>query len=63
MLDADLKFRIDIDELHNHFENFTEEQVMGVAVDLAPHYRIAFRKYRAENLGTHVGEPGRFQVK
>ena len=62
MLDADLKFRIDINELYEHFEHFTEEQVMGVSVDLAPHYRVAFRRYREANPGTHVGEPGVFQV-
>ena len=62
MLDADLKFRIDIAELFNHFDHFEEEQIMGVAVDLAPHYRIAFRKYRESHPNSEVGEPGRFQV-
>ena len=62
MLDADLKFKIDIAELYDHFENFTKNNVMGVGTDLAPHYRIAFREYRKKNPGTMVGEPGRFQV-
>ena len=62
MLDADLKFKIDIAELYDHFENFTKDNVMGVGTDLAPHYRIAFREYRKKNPGTMVGEPGRFQV-
>merc|ERR1719273_2923539 len=43
------------------FEDFSNNQVMGVGVDLAPHYRIAFREYRKNNPGTKVGEPGRFQ--
>ena len=63
MLDADLKFRIDIAELYDMFEDFSNNQVMGVGVDLAPHYRIAFREYRKTNPNTMVGEPGRFQVK
>ena len=62
MLDADLKFRIDIAELYDMFEDFSKNQVMGVGVDLAPHYRIAFREYRKKNPDTMVGEPGRFQV-
>jgi len=61
MLDADLKFRIDIAELYDMFEDFSNNQVMGVGVDLAPHYRIAFREYRKNNPDTMVGEPGRFQ--
>ena len=63
MLDADLKFRIDIAELYDMFEDFSNNQVMGVGVDLAPHYRIAFREYRKKNPDTSVGEPGRFQVR
>ena len=63
MLDADLKFRIDIAELYDMFEDFSNNQVMGVGVDLAPHYRIAFREYRKKNPNTMVGEPGRFQVR
>ena len=62
LLDADLKFKIDIDELYEHFSEFQKAQVMGVGIDLAPHYRIAFREYREQNPGTVIGEPGRFQV-
>ena len=62
MLDADLKFRIDIAELYDKFSEFNAQQIMGVAIDLAPHYRVAFRHYRQQNPGTQIGEPGRFQV-
>ena len=62
VLDADLKFRMDIAELYGLFRNFSPDQIMGVGLDLAPHYRFAFEKYRSENPGTLVGEPGRFQV-
>ena len=62
VLDADLKFRIDIKELFELFDEFDSQQVMGSANDLSPHYKIAFRKFREANPGTHVGEPGKFQV-
>ena len=62
VLDADLKFRIDVAELYALFDEFDSQQVMGSANDLAPHYRIAFRHYREANPGTHIGEPGKFQV-
>ena len=62
VLDADLRFHIDIAELYNRFNDFNEKQIMGVAVDLTPHYRFAFEKYREENPDTKIGEPGLFQV-
>ncbi len=61
MLDVDLKFRIDISELFRQFENFGPDQMIGVGPDLAPHYRIAFRHYRALHPDTQVGEPGPMQ--
>jgi hypothetical protein len=35
--------------------------MIGVGPDLAPHYRIAFRHWRANHPGTPVGEPGPMQ--
>ena len=61
MLDVDLKFRIDISELFEQFKNFGPDQMIGVGPDLAPHYRIAFRDFRALNPDTQVGEPGPMQ--
>ena len=61
MLDVDIKFRIDISELFGLFDDFGPGQMIGVGRDLAPHYRIAFRDYRALNPGTPVGEPGDMQ--
>lgn len=61
MLDIDLKFRIDIQELDAQFELFEPGNVMGVGLDLSPHYRHVLRFYREQNPGTHIGEPGRFQ--
>ena len=60
-LDVDLRFRIDIAELHDLFDKFEDDNVMGVASDLSPHYRHALREYRSRHPGTHIGEPGRFQ--
>ena len=51
MLDIDLKFQIDILELFQEFERFGQDQMIGVGNDLAPHYWIAFRHYRAQNPG------------
>ena len=62
MLDADLRFEIDVSELYEQFENFNEDQVMAVAKDMTPHYRFAFEKYRNANPNTLVGEPGILQV-
>ena len=62
VLDADLRFHIDIAELYNRFNDFNEKQIIGVAKDLTPHYRFAFEKYRDENPDTKIGEPGLFQV-
>ncbi|TRY61033.1 hypothetical protein TCAL_01446 [Tigriopus californicus] len=61
MLDIDLKFRIDIQELDAQFDLFEPEILMGVGLDLSPHYRHVLRYYREQNPGTHIGEPGRFQ--
>jgi len=61
MLDVDLKFRIDISELYELFQNFNENQMIGVGPDLAPHYRIALREFRSRNPSTEIGSPGKFQ--
>ena len=62
MLDADLRFEIDVSDLYEQFENFDKVQVMAVAKDMTPHYRFAFEKYRNMYTNTLVGEPGILQV-
>ena len=62
MLDADLRLEVDIAQLYQEFDNFNEDQMMGVAVDMTPHYRFAFDKYRKQHPDTDVGEPGPLQV-
>ena len=35
--------------------------LIGVGLDLSPHYSIVLTKYRSANPGTKLGDPGRFQ--
>ena len=57
MLDADLKFMDDIAKLHDHFQFFNKDTVIGIGHEMQPVYRHAFWKYRQENPGTRVGAP------
>ncbi|XP_071480272.1 xyloside xylosyltransferase 1-like [Diadema antillarum] len=57
MLDTDLKFLSDIEGLFAHFDNFGEENVMGLAYDQQPTYRDAFSVYRMSQPNTRVGSP------
>ena len=50
-------------ELFKHFDNFDDDQVIGVANDLTPHYFDHAQEYIKQNPGTRVGSSGRFQVK
>ena len=54
--------RIDLSELYLQFDQFSSSEMVGLAVDLSPHYRGMASLYRAANPGTHIGSPGRFQV-
>ena len=64
MLDADLKFiNTDVTSLQDAFIQMTERgQIVGVGLDLSPHYSVALKKFREENPGTQIGSPGRYQV-
>ena len=64
LLDADLKFiNTDVTSLQDTFIQMTERgQIVGVGLDLSPHYSVALKKYREENPGTEIGSPGRYQV-
>lgn len=57
LLDADLKFKEDIGELHDLFNYFTEKNIIGIARDAQPVYRHLFSLYRNKNPGTRVGNP------
>ena len=54
--------RVDISELFKHFNDFNDDQIIGVANDLTPHYFELAQKFILSNPGTKVGSPGRFQV-
>ncbi|KAF8781672.1 Xyloside xylosyltransferase 1 like protein [Argiope bruennichi] len=60
-IDVDLKFLSDIRLLHQEFAKFESENVIGIAPDLQPQYRMDFAKYRNEHPGTSVGSsrPGK----
>ncbi|XP_065187905.1 xyloside xylosyltransferase 1-like [Sycon ciliatum] len=55
--DTDLKFLADIRGLWSRFEQFTDEQVIGLAHDAQPVYYHIFHKHRQANPGTRVGAP------
>ncbi|XP_067941991.1 xyloside xylosyltransferase 1-like isoform X2 [Watersipora subatra] len=57
MLDADLKFRSDIADLYSLFDEFTDENIIGIARENQPVYRHTFNQFRTLNPGTRVGEP------
>ena len=64
LLDADLKFiNTDVTSHQDTFIQMRERgQIVGVGLDLSPHYSVALKKYREENPGTEIGSPGRYQV-
>ncbi|XP_072295133.1 xyloside xylosyltransferase 1 [Eucyclogobius newberryi] len=56
-LDLDLKYKTNIRELFQEFDNFPPEAVIGIAREMQPVYRHTFWQYRKENPRTKVGEP------
>ena len=61
-LDAsDLLFISDIKTLYDNFNEFLEENVIGLAPDLSPNYHTNLKDYRQRNPGTKLGQPGKFQ--
>ena len=61
VLDVDLQFRVDMIELFKHFDNFADDEMIGVANDLTPHYFDHAQDFIKKNPGTRIGSPGRFQ--
>ncbi|XP_067121657.1 xyloside xylosyltransferase 1-like [Centruroides vittatus] len=57
MIDLDLIFNADIGDLHRHFHKFSPTNVIGLANDLQPQYRVDFKFYRKLNPQTSVGAP------
>uniref|UniRef100_A0A8C5MP37 Xyloside xylosyltransferase 1 n=1 Tax=Leptobrachium leishanense TaxID=445787 RepID=A0A8C5MP37_9ANUR len=56
-LDLDLKFKTNIRELFEEFDNFLQNSVIGIAYEMQPVYRHTFWQYRRENRNTKVGDP------
>jgi lipopolysaccharide biosynthesis glycosyltransferase len=57
MLDIDLRFEDDIQELYQLFDQFNQSQIIGIARENQPVYRHLLWSYRQENPHTHVGSP------
>lgn len=58
VLDLDLHFTADIRRLHELFDLFGPEAVMGLAQEQQPVYRHMLHRYRDANKGTHLGNAG-----
>jgi lipopolysaccharide biosynthesis glycosyltransferase len=57
MLDIDLRFDNDIQELYQLFNQFNQNQIIGIARENQPVYRHLLWSYRQENPHTHIGNP------
>ena len=55
-----MEFYTDIRSLHRQFSQFSSHQLVGVGLDLSPHYWENLAKYRLANPQTHLGRPGRW---
>ncbi|XP_059866896.1 xyloside xylosyltransferase 1 [Delphinus delphis] len=56
-LDLDLKYKTNIRELFEEFDNFLPGAVIGIAREMQPVYRHTFWQFRHENPKTQVGGP------
>ncbi|XP_071344104.1 xyloside xylosyltransferase 1 [Trachinotus anak] len=56
-LDLDLKYRTNIRDLFQEFDQFPPGAVIGITREMQPVYRHTFWQYRKENPQTRVGEP------
>lgn len=56
-LDLDLKYKTNIRELFEEFDNFPPGAVIGIAREMQPVYRHTFWQFRHENPKTRVGDP------
>ena len=57
MLDIDIRFDNDIQELYQLFNQFNSNQLIGIARENQPVYRHLLCSYRQENPHTHIGNP------
>jgi len=57
MLDIDLRFDNDIKNLYQLFNQFNQNQIIGIARENQPVYRHLLWLYRQENPQTNIGNP------
>ena len=57
LMDADFFFYSDIKLLFDHFDNFKNTTIFGLAYVQLPTYRGAFKNYRKNHPGTKIGDP------
>lgn len=57
LLDVDFFFNTDIKQLFDHFDNFNENTLFGMAYVQQPNYETFFENYRKEHPGTRMGAP------
>lgn len=57
IVDADVKFLDDIQNLYRYFDEFPSEAIIGIAREQQPVYRHVLYEYRRLNINTSVGEP------
>ncbi|CAF0973206.1 unnamed protein product [Adineta steineri] len=62
MLDIDIRFDNDIQKLYKLFDQFNENQILGIARENQPVYRHLLWSYRHENPSTDIGNPPPFGI-
>jgi len=57
LMDADFFFYTDIKQLFDHFDNFKDSTIFGLAYVQIPTYKVGFKEYRKNHPGTKIGDP------
>lgn len=57
MIDIDVQFEVDIEELYQEFRKFSDDAVIGIAYEQQPVYRHVFQLYRLNHSEPKIGEP------
>uniref|UniRef100_A0A2M4BPI3 Putative xyloside xylosyltransferase 1 n=1 Tax=Anopheles marajoara TaxID=58244 RepID=A0A2M4BPI3_9DIPT len=57
LIDCDVVFRASVKELFDQFDNFSPDQLFGLAPELTPVYRHVLSRYRMNNPHTLFGSP------
>ena len=62
-INININLRSDFIHLYRQFKEFSETNIIGVALNQTPHYFDKSRKYRERNPETQAGSPGPLQVR